>query len=276
MAAESGLEGGWLAAVVLGVVEGITEFLPVSSTGHLIVAASLLGEHSERVKVFEIVIQLGAILAVCWHYRARLWKMLTHVASPHSAGFRLAMHLFVAFLPAAFLGLLLHRLIKEHLFSPLTVAAALIVGGVIILLVEHKPRAPRITKLDDLRWRDALIIGCAQACALFPGVSRSGATIMGSLLWGLSRQTATEFSFLLALPTMFAATTYDLYANSALLNTAFINHILIGLSVSFITALLAIRLLLAFVASHTFKVFGWYRIAFGAIILVYFMQSQGA
>lgn len=265
-----GLDGssGWLTAILLGIVEGITEFLPISSTGHLIVTAHLLGAHSEQMKVFEIVIQLGAILAVCWHYRRRIAQMFTGLLRPASPGFQLVVLLVVAFLPAAVLGLGLHRVIKAYLFSPAVVGWALVVGGVIILFVERKPRTARIHQIDEMRWRDALAIGCMQATALVPGVSRSGATIIGSLLWGVSRRTATEFSFLLALPTLFAATLYDLYANHALLTSDFVIHIAIGMVAAFVTALVVIRWLLAFVVSHTFAVFGWYRIAFGGMILV--------
>ena len=256
---------GWLNIVILGVVEGLTEFLPVSSTGHLIVVADLLGEHSDAVKLFEVVIQLGAILAVCWHYRARLFGIFRPAANP--AAPRLYLHLFIGFLPAAFLGLLFYDFIKAHLFSVRTVAVALIVGGVVILLVERRRIVPRLTAIDQLRPRDALVVGLAQSLALFPGVSRAGATIMGGLCWGLERRTAAEFSFLLAIPTMFAAVFYDLWRNVALLEWSLVGVLLGGMGVAFVTALLTIRLLLHYVSRHKFTVFGWYRIAFGLLIL---------
>ena len=200
-----GLSGGWLSAIALGLVEGLSEFLPISSTGHLIIAAHWLGENSESAKLFEVVIQLGAVLAVCWEYRRRLWNMAFAIGRPKSPDGQLAFVIFLAFLPAAFLGLLLHGVIKAHLFSPKTVAAALIVGGVAILWVENLKISPRINTLNRLGFLDALVIGVAQSLALFPGISRAGATIIGGMLWGLERRCATEFSFLLALPTMFAA-----------------------------------------------------------------------
>ena len=261
------LEGGWLSVVILGLVEGVTEFLPISSTGHLIVTAHLLGETSHAATVFEVVIQLGAIAAICWHYRRRLLEMAKNLTHWHTPAARLVRQLFIAFLPAAFLGLLLHSHIKAHLFTPQTVALALIGGGIIILLVERTPRAPRVHALEELSTRDALLIGCAQALALFPGVSRAGATIVGGLLRGLERKCAAEFSFLLALPTMFAAAGYDLYQNADLLNSALLAQIAGGFAVAFVAALFTVRALLHFVSRHTFTPFGWYRIAFGVMIL---------
>ena len=204
------LAGGWQSVVILGLIEGITVFLPISSTGHLIVAAHMLGETGNAATVFEVVIQLGAIAAICWHYRQRLLAMARALGDMQHPATRLALQLIVAFLPAAALGLLLHGTIKMYLFSPHTVAIALIVGGIIIIGVERKPRQPRIHRLEELSYRDALLIGCAQSLALFPGVSRAGATIVGGLLRGLERKSAAEFSFLLALPTMTAAAAYDL------------------------------------------------------------------
>ncbi len=267
-AATTGLNGGWLNAAILGAVEGITEFLPVSSTGHLIVAAHFLGENSEAAKLFEVVIQLGAILAVCWHYRLRLWQTARAVFRKGEPFPPLLTNLFVAFLPAAILGFAFYDFIKAHLFSPVTVGAALIVGGIVIIIAERKPRAARIDNMDMLRPRDALVIGLAQSLALFPGVSRAGATIIGAMLWGVSRRAATEFSFLLALPVMFAAAGYDLLRGYQLLDWDFAGEILCGFVVSFFCALLAVRALLAFVSRRDFTPFGYYRIVFGAIVLL--------
>ena len=201
-----------LKAAFLGTVEGLTEFLPISSTGHLIILGDLIGYNDETSKVFKIVIQLGAILAVCWDYRARLGKMLRGLGS-EPVEQRFASLLIIAFLPAAVLGLMFHSAIKAYLFNPLTVATALIAGGFIILYVERRAYHPRINSIDEMRWPDALKVGFAQALAMIPGTSRSGATIMGGLIFGLSRKTAAEFSFFLAIPTMFGATAYDLYKN---------------------------------------------------------------
>lgn len=272
-AADGGLVGGLLHAAILGVVEGITEFLPVSSTGHLIVAAHLLGEHSDAAKLFEVVIQLGAILAVCWHYRTRLWQTAATMAR-YGKPPPLLINLFVAFLPAAVLGLAFYDVIKAYLFSPQSVAIALIAGGIVIILVERKPegkKSPRrrdIADIDDIRPKDALVIGLAQSLALIPGVSRAGATIIGAMLWGARRRAATEFSFLLALPVMFAATGYDLLRNYHLLHPQFAGQIACGFAVSFVAALLVIRALLAFVARRNFTPFGYYRIIFGTLILI--------
>lgn len=265
---QEGLNGGFGSALILGLVEGATEFLPISSTGHLIVVGEqLLGENSDAAKFFEIFIQLGAICAIVWHYRQRLRQMLQSITDWRSPGARLAVNLFIAFLPAAFFGLLLHDLIKQHLFSSQTVAVALIVGGIIIIVVERRPRAARVSDLSELSRRDAVIIGLAQSLALFPGVSRAGATIIGGLLNGLDRKSATEFSFLLALPTMFAAALFDLWNNRDLLNPDLAGQLAFGFVVAFITALIVIRVLLHYITRRTFTVFGWYRIVFGVIIL---------
>ena len=260
-----GLQGGWVAAALLGLLEGLTEFLPISSTGHLIVAAHFLGETSEGVKLFEVVIQLGAIGAVCWEYRRRLFGAALFA---DAAGRRLAMNLAVAFVPAAVLGAAFHGVIKEHLFSPVTVAWALMIGGAVILWVERKPRRARVCEVDEMTWRDALWVGAAQATALFPGVSRAGATIVGGMLRGLERKTATEFSFLLAVPTMLAAAGYDLLKSASLLSADLAGDIAVGFAVSFFAALLAIRGLLRFVSARDFRPFGWYRIVFGAGVLL--------
>lgn len=254
-------------ALILGIVEGLTEFLPISSTGHLIIVGDLLDYNDETSKVFKIVIQLGAILAVCWDYRERLTKMLLGLPSDPAAQ-RFASLLFIGFLPAAVLGLMFHATIKALLFNPITVATALIVGGIIILYVEKRAYHPRINSVDEMRWPDALKVGFAQALAMIPGTSRSGATIIGGLVFGLSRKTATEFSFFLAIPTMFAATAYDLYKNWALLRADDLPVFAVGFVASFIAAMWAVKGFIRFIANHTFVVFAWYRIVFGVIVLI--------
>jgi len=259
-----------VVALILGIVEGLTEFLPVSSTGHLIVAGSLLGYTGERAKVFEIVIQAGAILAVCWEYRVRLIGAVAGLGSNPVAR-RFVLNLIVAFLPAAVLGLLFASAIKRRLFAPVPVALAFIVGALIILWVEHRrrlsPATARIDRVDALRWTDALKIGCAQALALIPGTSRSGATIIGGMLFGLSRPAATEFSFFLAIPTLFAACIYDFVKNRALFSALDLQGFAIGFVAAFISAFLCVRWLIRYVSRHDFVPFAWYRIAFGLLIL---------
>ena len=262
-----------IQALILGLVEGLTEFLPISSTGHLIIAGELLRYTGDQAGTFDVVIQLGAILAVCWHYRERLLAVSRDLAGAGAAGRRFALHLALAFLPAAAAGLLLHGVVKRHLFNPYTVALALIAGGFIILFIERKERPVRVADVDQLTWRDALKLGCAQAVALFPGVSRSGATIMGGLLFGLSRQAATEFSFFLAIPTMFAATGFDLLKSWQALSQGDLLFIALGFVVSFASALVAIRGLLWYVAHHDFKAFAWYRIVFGILVLGFFLLN---
>ncbi len=252
----------------MGVVEGITEFLPVSSTGHLIVASHILGKTGGEDKLFEVVIQLGAVFAVCYEYRLRLWGMAREIRGKKTR--RFAVNLMLAFLPAAVFGLLFYSWIKEYLFSPKTVAAALIFGGVAIIFAEKKKPVPRILDMDAMQPKDALAVGFCQTLALFPGVSRAGATIIGAMLWGVERRAATEFSFLLALPTMFAAAGYDLLRNHELLSWALAADIAAGFVAAFFAALLAVRLLLRYVARRDFTPFGWYRIIFGAIILAAF------
>ena len=254
-------------ALILGIIEGLTEFLPISSTGHLIIVGDLLGYNDESSKVFKIVIQLGAILAVCWDYRARLTQMVLGLPRD-SAQQKFAAMLFIGFLPAAILGVMFHSTIKAVLFNPLTVATALIVGGLIILYVEKRAYHPRINSVDDMRWPDALKVGFAQAIAMIPGTSRSGATIMGGVIFGLSRKTATEFSFFLAIPTMFAATIYDLYKNWALLRVEDIPVFAVGFVAAFIAAMWAVKSFIRFISNHTFVVFAWYRIVFGVIVLL--------
>jgi undecaprenyl-diphosphatase len=259
-----------LVAAILGLVEGLTEFLPVSSTGHLIVAGSLMNYTGERAKLFEIVIQAGAIVAVCWEYRARLWTVARGLLRERSAQ-RFVLNLLVAFLPAALLGLAFGTAIKARLFAPVPVAAAFIAGALVILWAERRqrwrPASVRIRSVDELRWSDALKIGLAQAFALIPGTSRSGATIIGGMLFGLSRQAATEFSFFLAIPTLFAATGYEFVRNRHLLASGDLSMIGVGFAVAFVSAFFTIRALLRYVAHHDFVPFAWYRIAFGLVIL---------
>jgi undecaprenyl-diphosphatase len=261
---------GFVTALLLGIVEGLTEFLPISSTGHLIVAGSLLGYTGERAKVFEIVIQAGAILAVCWEYRAKLIAVLAGLAHDRRAQ-RFAVNLGLAFLPAAVLGLLFNRVIKSLLFAPVPVATAFVLGAFVILWVERRQRTraapPRIDDVDDLRWTDALKIGFAQAFALIPGTSRSGATIMGGMLFGLSRRAATEFSFFLAIPTLLAACAYEIFRSRELLSSQDLGAFATGFAAAFVSAFLCVRWLLRYVSHHDFVPFAWYRIAFGALIL---------
>ena len=262
-----------LKALLLGIVEGLTEFLPISSTGHLIIAGNLLNYDNN---VFDIVIQLGAILAVCWHYRARIGVALGGVRTdPVQQRFWLL--LMVAFLPAAVVGLLLHGFIKNYLFNPITVACALIVGGLLILYIEKRaaanPDARHINAVDDMRWRDALKVGFAQCLALWPGMSRSGATIMGGMCFKLSRQTATEFSFFLAIPTMFAATVYDVLKSWHDLHLEDLPVFAVGFVASFIFGLLAVKGLIHFIGRHTFVGFAWYRLVLGAVVLLWAWQT---
>jgi undecaprenyl-diphosphatase len=255
-----------LHALILGIVEGLTEFLPVSSTGHLILAGDLLDFNDDKGKLFEIVIQSGAILAVCWEYRARLVAVARGVSSDRGAQ-RFVFNLTIAFLPLAVLGLLFHKAIKAHLFQPLPVALAFIVGGMVILWAERRRHVIRIESVDDLGWRDALLLGIAQAFALIPGTSRSGATIIGGLFLGLSRKAATEFSFFLAIPTLLAATAYQLWKERALLNADDLGMWAAGFVSSFVSAFLCVRWLLRYISTHDFSVFAWYRIAFGLVVL---------
>jgi undecaprenyl-diphosphatase len=246
-----------LHALILGIVEGLTEFLPVSSTGHLILAGDLLGFRDARAGVFFVAIQTGAMLAVVWEYRARFFAV-----DPS-----LWRNLLVAFIPAAALGLLLGGFIKAHLFGPVPVALAFIVGGGVILLVDRGNRVARIESTRAMTWRDALKVGIAQCFALIPGTSRSGATIIGGMLFGLSRPAATEFSFFLAVPTLVAAGAYDLWKNRGLFSTDDLGMFAVGLASSFVSAFVVIRWLVRYVATHDFRPFAWYRIAFGVVVL---------
>jgi len=256
----------YLKAVILGVVEGLTEFLPVSSTGHLIIAGQLIGYTGEKAKVFELVIQSGAMLAVIWEYRARFGRVLAGLHRDPAAQ-RFAINLGVAFTPAAVLGLAFGSAIKQHLFHAVPVAAAFILGGLIILWVERSRRRTTVEQVDDMTWKDALKVGLAQSFALIPGTSRAGATIIGGMLFGLSRRAATEFSFFLAVPTLIAAGAYDLYKNRALFDAGDTGVFAVGFIVSFVSAFLCVRWLLRYIATHDFSAFAWYRIAFGVIVL---------
>jgi undecaprenyl-diphosphatase len=255
-----------ITAIILGLVEGATEFLPVSSTGHLILAGHALGFVGPRADAFEIIIQLGAILAVVWLYRGLLWRVTRDgIAVPESHRFILA--LFVAFLPAAIVGLLTHHWITAHLFTPPVVIAALIAGGLAILAIEHWRPAPRIETVMQIGYRTALWIGIAQLFSLIPGVSRSGATIMGALLAGVGRPAAAEFSFLLAIPVMVAATGLELWENRHLLSGSDALIFAIGFVVAFASALVVVRWLVRFVSHRTFDLFAWYRIVFGLVLV---------
>jgi len=261
-----------LKTLIMGVVEGLTEFLPISSTGHLILTEHLLGFQGmeEKMKVFEIVIQAGAIFAVCWEYRARIIAVLTGLFSDRKQQ-RFAMNVVIAFLPAAVLGVLFIKVIKSVLFAPVPVALAFIIGAFVILWVEKREKAnpgmARIQNIDDVTPVDALKIGLAQSFGLIPGTSRSGATIMGAMIFGLSRKVATEFSFFLAIPTLLGATVYSLYKERALLSAADLPLFSVGTVAAFISAFLCVRWLLRYISSHTFTAFAWYRIAFGLVVL---------
>jgi len=259
-------------AVVLGIVEGITEFLPVSSTGHLILAGNLLDFNGTGAKTFLVVIQFGAILAVCWEYRRRIaavvWGLFTD-----SGARRFAINVVIATIPAVALGVLFEAQIKRALFAPVPVAFALVMGGIVILWVQARERSrsettARIGSLDELRPLDAFKVGCAQCCALIPGVSRSGSTIIGAMLLGVERRVATEFSFFLAIPIIVGATLYELikHGHGALAGTGGV--LTVGTVAAFVSAFVCVRWLLRYLATHDFTVFAWYRIAFGMLVLV--------
>jgi undecaprenyl-diphosphatase len=259
-----------IKAAIMGVVEGLTEFIPVSSTGHLILAAALLKLPGEKIKLFEVVIQTGAMMAIVSLYAGKLWETLVGLPREQLAQ-RFTLNVLVGFLPAAVLGFLFIGVIKSVLFNPLVVATSFILGGVVILWAERRQEqgvVPRINSVDEVRWTDALKVGLVQCAALVPGVSRSGATIIGGMLLGFSRKASTEFSFFLAIPVLFGAAAYDLYKSRALLSTADIPLFAVGLFFSWLSAWVCVRWLLRFVATHTFAPFAWYRIAFGALILL--------
>ncbi|MDO8887518.1 MAG: undecaprenyl-diphosphate phosphatase [Hydrogenophaga sp.] len=259
-----------IKAAIMGVVEGLTEFIPVSSTGHLILAASLLNMPGEKIKLFEVVIQTGAIMAIISLYAGKLWDTL--VGLPREAvAQRFTANVLIGFFPAALAGFLFIDFIKGVLFQPLVVALGFIVGGVVILWAEWlQKRGSRvhIEAVDQVRWTDALKVGLVQCTALVPGVSRSGATIIGAMLLGFNRKAATEFSFFLAIPMLFGAAAYDLYKNRDLLSMSDVPLFAVGLLFSWLSAWVCVRWLLRFVANHTFVAFAWYRIAFGALILL--------
>jgi len=258
-------------ALVLGVVEGLTEFLPVSSTGHLIVAGSLLNFSDAQAKTFDVVIQFGAILAICWEYRRKIGAVVTGL--PANAGARrFATNVVIATIPAIVLALLFEKAIKSVLFSPVPVSVALIVGGIVILWAESRQReravTPRVQSVDDLSYTDAFKVGLAQCFALIPGTSRSGATIIGGMLFGLERRVATEFSFFLAIPIIFGATLYEMAKYWRTLTVNDFGLFAVGLVAAFISAFVCVRWLLRYVASHDFTAFAWYRIGFGLLILI--------
>lgn len=259
----------YIKSLILGIVEGLTEFLPISSTGHLIVAGALLDFNDERGKVFEIVIQCGAIFAVCWEFRRRIAQVIMGIGRDRTAN-RLVLNLVIAFIPLAALGLAFGKVIKANLFRAETVAITSILGAFVIFAVERwyrrKGRA-RIDSVDDMRPIDALKVGIAQAFALIPGTSRSGATIIGGLMFGLSRRAATEFSFFLAIPTLLIASAYQMVKERALFSSADLGWMSVGVAAAFVSAFLCVRWLLRYISTHDFTPFAWYRIAFGIAVL---------
>lgn len=259
-----------IKAAIMGVVEGLTEFLPISSTGHLILTAALLDWHGEKVKLFEVVIQTGAILAIVSLYVERLWRVVLGLPGDPVAR-RFAVNVLIGFLPAAVTGVLFIDVIKGVLFSPMVVAGGFIVGGLVILWVERlqaRGASTVVNDVDQVTWRDALKVGLIQCTALVPGVSRSGATIIGAMLVGFGRKSATEFSFFLAIPMLSGAAAYDLYRNHHLVGAEDLPLFGVGLVVSWLSAWVCVRWLLRFVGQHSFVPFAWYRIAFGVLIIV--------
>ena len=258
----------WTAfqAIILGVVEGLTEFLPISSTGHQIIVADLIGFGGERAMAFNIIIQLAAILAVVWEFRGKILEVVFGLTSQPKAQ-RFTINLLIAFLPAVVLGVIFADLIHAYLFNPITVATALVVGGLIMLWAERRQHQVHAETVDDITWKDALKVGCAQCLAMIPGTSRSGSTIIGGLLFGLSRKTATEFSFFLAMPTMVGAAVYSGYKYRHLFQPDDFPVFAIGFVTAFVFAMIAVKGLLKFIASHSYAAFASYRIAFGLLIL---------
>ncbi|WP_213936867.1 undecaprenyl-diphosphate phosphatase [Pseudomonas sp. dw_612] len=256
----------FVQVLVLGAVEGLTEFLPISSTGHQIVVADLLAFGGERAMAFNIIIQLGAILAVVWEFRPKIFEIVKGLPTQLKAQ-RFTLNLLIGFLPAVVLGVLLADKIHEYLFNPITVAVALVVGGIVMLWAEQREHVVHVEHVDDMRWPDALKVGFAQCLAMIPGTSRSGSTIIGGLLFGLSRKAATEYSFFLAMPTMVGAAVYSGYKYLDLFQASDLPVFALGFVTAFIFAMIAVRGLLKFIASHSYAVFAWYRIAFGLLIL---------
>jgi len=263
-----------LKAAILGIVEGLTEFLPISSTGHLIVVGSLLNFNDERGKLFEIVIQSAAILAVMWEYRVKITSVFGGLKRREAVAQRFMINVGIAFLPLAVIGLLFGKHIKAALFNPLTVATTSIIGALFILWAEKRKHTISVESVDDLDWRDAIKVGFAQALALIPGTSRSGATIIGGLFFGLSRKAATEFTFFLAMPTLIAATVYEMYKERALLSGSDMGMWAAGFIASFISAFICVRWLLRYISTHDFTVFAWYRIGFGLLVLVTYYSGM--
>ena len=256
-----------IKAAVMGIVEGLTEFLPVSSTGHLILAGALLGMDDAKAKVFDIAIQTGAILAVVMVYWQKIRDTVLALPTQPNAR-RLVLNVLIGFLPAVVLGLLFGKAIKAHLFTPVVVASTFIIGGFIILWAEKRPpSATRVHRVDDMTALDALKVGLVQCFAMIPGTSRSGSTIIGGMLMGLSRTAATDFSFFLAIPTLVGAGAYSLYKERALLSMADAPMFAVGLLFSFLSAWLCVRWLLRYISTHNFVPFAWYRIAFGIVVL---------
>lgn len=262
-----------LKAAIMGVVEGLTEFLPISSTGHLILAGALLGMDDDKAKVFDIAIQTGAIFAVILVYWQKIRETLLALPSQPQAQ-RFALNVFIGFLPAVVLGLLFGKAIKAHLFTPLVVASTFILGGFVILWAERRaPAAARVNSVDDMQPLDALKVGLAQCLAMVPGTSRSGATIIGGMLLGLSRKAATDYSFFLAMPTLIGAGVYSLYKERALLSVNDLPVFAVGLVFSFLSAWVCVRWLLRYISSHSFEPFAWYRIAFGCVVLATWLMG---
>ena len=262
-----------IKAFFLGIVEGITEFLPISSTGHLIIVGKWIEFTSTEGKVFEVVIQLGSILAVMWIFRARLIKMISGTLRRDPTEVAFTRNLIIAFLPSALIGFLFIKMIKALFFRPEVVVVTLILGGLIMLWVERTrqpgqqpSRKITATTLESISWKQALIVGCAQCLAMIPGTSRSGSTIIGGMLAGIERKTATEFSFFLAMPTMLAAASYDMYKNAGLMSQADMLAIIVGFITAFLSALFVVRAILAFISKHTYRAFGWYRIVLGIVV----------
>jgi len=260
----------YLSAVILGIVEGITEFLPISSTGHLILINQFISFDKNFTLVFDIVIQLGAILAVLFYFRRKLWPFSKN-PEEQKKSLNIWYKTIVGVLPAIFFGYLFANVIEEKLFNPWAVAIALLIGGLIILFIEKKYREPKITSIENLSFKTALLIGFVQCLAMIPGTSRSAATIMGAMVFGASRLVATEFSFFLAIPTMVAASGYSLIKYGAFFSVSQSLVLLIGFIISFVVALAVIRFLISYIKTNNFKIFGYYRVILGIIILVYFL-----